>query len=115
LRAISRILSISVTQVEYRQTMKILRHHSLIAWQRADLFIKVHQLATTRLPAVERFELAIQGHYLRAGQSLHFGEPTNVIVMGMAGNHDLDVGQPESELLDAGGKERHRVLHARIQ
>lgn len=41
--------------------MKNLRHHSLIAWQRADdLFIKVHKLATTKLPPFERFELASQ-------------------------------------------------------
>src|SRR5215470_12833204 len=37
------------------------RHHSLIAWQRADdLFIKLHRLASTRFPASERFELGSQ-------------------------------------------------------
>ena len=37
------------------------RHHSLIAWQRADdLFIKIHQLTTKQFPAFERFELGSQ-------------------------------------------------------
>jgi len=38
-----------------------LRHHSLVAWQRADvLFIKVHQLSLKALPVYERFELGRQ-------------------------------------------------------
>jgi four helix bundle protein len=38
-----------------------LRHHSLIAWQRADdLFIKLHQLSLKAFPAIERFELGSQ-------------------------------------------------------
>jgi four helix bundle protein len=38
-----------------------LRHHSLIAWQRADdLFIKLHVLTIRSFPAVERFELGAQ-------------------------------------------------------
>jgi hypothetical protein len=38
-----------------------LRHHSLIAWQRADdLFIKLHRLTMRSFPAVERFELGAQ-------------------------------------------------------
>jgi four helix bundle protein len=38
-----------------------LRHHSLIAWQRADdLFIKLHQLTIKQFPAFERFELGGQ-------------------------------------------------------
>jgi four helix bundle protein len=38
-----------------------LRHHSLIAWQRADdLFIKLHQLSLKAFPAMERFELGTQ-------------------------------------------------------
>jgi four helix bundle protein len=38
-----------------------LRHHSLIAWQRADdLFIKLHQLSLKQLPAFEKFELGGQ-------------------------------------------------------
>ena len=54
--------------------MKNLRHHSLVAWQRADdLFIKVHQLAVTRLPAFERFELASQMR--RAAYSV----PANIV------------------------------------
>jgi four helix bundle protein len=54
--------------------MKNLRHHSLVAWQRADdLFIKVHQLATTKLPALERFEPASQMR--RAAYSV----PANVV------------------------------------
>jgi four helix bundle protein len=37
------------------------RHHSLIAWQRADdLFIKIHQLTTKQFPGFERFELGSQ-------------------------------------------------------
>src|SRR5215470_6446137 len=37
------------------------RHHSLIAWQRADaLVIKLHRLTSTRFPATERFELGSQ-------------------------------------------------------
>jgi four helix bundle protein len=38
-----------------------LRHHSLVAWQRADdLFIKLHKLTLHSFPAVERFELGAQ-------------------------------------------------------
>jgi four helix bundle protein len=38
-----------------------LRHHSLIAWQRADdLFIRLHQLSLKAFPGFERFELASQ-------------------------------------------------------
>jgi four helix bundle protein len=37
------------------------RHHSLVAWQRADdLFIKIHRLTRESLPASERFELSAQ-------------------------------------------------------
>src|SRR5262245_57380072 len=37
-----------------------LRHHSLIAWQRADdLFIKLHKIAL-QFPPIERFELSSQ-------------------------------------------------------
>jgi four helix bundle protein len=37
------------------------RHHSLIAWQRADdLFIKLHLLALNHFPAFEKFELGSQ-------------------------------------------------------
>ena len=38
-----------------------LRHHSLVAWQRADdLFIKLHHLSLNAFPAYERFELCSQ-------------------------------------------------------
>jgi four helix bundle protein len=38
-----------------------LRHHSLVAWQRADdLFIKLHLLTTRVFPPIERFELGAQ-------------------------------------------------------
>ena len=37
-----------------------LKHHTLVAWQRADdLFIKVHVLCRT-FPAIERYELSSQ-------------------------------------------------------
>ena len=37
------------------------RHHSLIAWQRADdLFIKIHLLTLKQFPAFEKFELGSQ-------------------------------------------------------
>jgi len=50
------------------------RHHSLIAWQRADdLFIKLHRLASTRFPATERFELGSQ--LRRAAYSV----PANIV------------------------------------
>src|SRR5712691_3608101 len=38
-----------------------LRHHSLVAWQRADdLFINVHKLTIQSFPAFERIELSAQ-------------------------------------------------------
>jgi len=38
-----------------------LRHHTLVAWQRADaLFIELHALTVRTWPAFERFELASQ-------------------------------------------------------
>ena len=38
-----------------------LRHHSLVAWQRAnDLFIELHRLTREAFPADERFELGSQ-------------------------------------------------------
>ena len=37
------------------------RHHSLVAWQRADnLFIKLHVLTRERFPGIEKFELGSQ-------------------------------------------------------
>src|SRR5438876_10631982 len=50
------------------------RHHSLVAWQRADdLFIKLHLLMTKRFPASERFELGSQ--LRRAAYSV----PANIV------------------------------------
>jgi four helix bundle protein len=38
-----------------------LRHHSLVAWQRADdLYIQLHELTRTSFPAHERYELGSQ-------------------------------------------------------
>jgi four helix bundle protein len=51
-----------------------LRHHSLIAWQRADdLFIKLHHLTLQAFPAHERFELGSQ--LRRASYSV----PANIV------------------------------------
>lgn len=50
------------------------RHHSLIAWQRADdLFIKLHLLALKHLPPFEKFELGSQ--LRRAAYSV----PANIV------------------------------------
>jgi four helix bundle protein len=41
--------------------LKNTRHHSLVAWQRADdLFIKLHLLTLNHFPAFEKFELGSQ-------------------------------------------------------
>jgi four helix bundle protein len=76
------------------------RHHSLIAWQRADdLFIKLHVLALKHFPAFERFELGSQ--LRRAAYSV----PAN-IVEGFARRsrrsrlHFLNIA--ESSLAEAG-------------
>jgi four helix bundle protein len=61
-----------------------LRHHSLVAWQRADdLFIKLHQLTIQRFPSLERFELSSQ--LRRAAYSV----PAN-IAEGYARRHKRD-------------------------
>jgi four helix bundle protein len=61
--------------------MNQLRHHSLVAWQRADdLFIKLHGLTVERFPAFERFELGAQ---LRKAA---YSVPAN-IVEGFARRH----------------------------
>ena len=61
-----------------------LRHHSLVAWQRADdLFIKLHQLTMQRFPSLERFELSSQ--LRRAAYSV----PAN-IAEGYARRHKRD-------------------------
>jgi len=50
------------------------RHHSLIAWQRADdLFIKLHLLALKHFPEFERFEL---GRQLRR---VAYSVPANIV------------------------------------
>jgi len=54
--------------------MSNLRHHSLVAWQRADdLFVKVHRIANKQFPATERFELGSQ--LRRAAYSV----PANIV------------------------------------
>jgi four helix bundle protein len=54
--------------------MSNLRHHSLVAWQRADdLFVKLHRIANKQLPATERFELGSQ--LRRAAYSV----PANIV------------------------------------
>ena len=61
-----------------------LRHHSLVAWQRADdLFIRVHKLATRSFPEIERFALGAQ--LRRAAYSAAAN-----IVEGMARRHRKD-------------------------
>ena len=41
--------------------MSGLRHHSLVAWQRADdLFIRIHTLSLKSFPSYERYELGSQ-------------------------------------------------------
>jgi hypothetical protein len=48
-------------RVNRQRLIKNLRHHSLVAWQRADdLFIKVHKLTIRLFPSFERFELGSQ-------------------------------------------------------
>ena len=54
--------------------MQNLRHHSLVAWQRADdLFIKLHVLTRDRFPPSERYELGSQMR--RAAYSV----PANIV------------------------------------
>lgn len=41
--------------------MGTLRHHNLVAWQRADdLFITLHHVTLQHFPAIEKFELGSQ-------------------------------------------------------
>ena len=52
----------------------MLKHHTLIAWQRADdLFIEVHQLTKKTFPQDERYELSSQ--LRRAAYSV----PANIV------------------------------------
>ena len=61
-----------------------LRHHSLVAWQRADdLFIQLHKLTIHSFPAIERFELSAQ---LRKAA---YSVPAN-IVEGYGRRHKRD-------------------------
>jgi four helix bundle protein len=69
------------TELESSRRVQQLRHHSLIAWQRADdLFIKLHQFTIRQLPPHEKYELGSQ--LRRAGYSV----PAN-IVEGFARRH----------------------------
>jgi four helix bundle protein len=77
-----------------------LRHHSLVAWQRADdLFVKLHVLTIRTFPASERFELAKQ---LRTAA---YSVPAN-IVEGFARRHGRDrlhfLNIAESSLAEVG-------------
>lgn len=77
-----------------------LRHHSLVAWQRADdLFIKLHVLSIKQFPPFERFELASQ--LRRAAYSV----PAN-IVEGFARRHQRErlhfLNIAESSLAEVG-------------
>lgn len=52
----------------------MLKHHTLIAWQRADdLFIEIHRLTRSSLPREERYELSSQ--LRRAAYSV----PANIV------------------------------------
>jgi four helix bundle protein len=67
--------------LKLQDRMLKLRHHSLVAWQRADdLFIKLHVLTIKHFPAFERFEL---GSQLRKAA---YSVPAN-IVEGFARRH----------------------------
>ena len=58
-----------------------LRHHSLVAWQRADdLFIAIHTLTLNAFPAFERFELGSQTRRAAFSVAVNIGE-------GCAGDH----------------------------
>jgi four helix bundle protein len=82
-----------------RESMSNLRHHSLVAWQRADdLFISLHKL-TLAFPPTERFELGSQTR--RAAYSVAAN-----IVEGAARRHRRDrlhfLNIAESSLAEAG-------------
>jgi four helix bundle protein len=77
-----------------------LRHHDLVAWQRADdLFIRLHTLSLKAFPAFERFELGSQTR--RAAYSVAAN-----IVEGFARRHDRDrlhfLNISESSLAEVG-------------
>src|SRR5688572_1136785 len=61
-----------------------LRHHSLVAWQRADdLFIRLHRLVSEAFPQEARFDL---GRQLRRAA---YSVPAN-IVEGFAREHSRE-------------------------
>jgi four helix bundle protein len=61
-----------------------MRHHTLVAWQRADdLFIALHKLAKESFPPDERYELSSQ--LRRAAYSVAAN-----IVEGVAREHDRE-------------------------
>lgn len=61
-----------------------MRHHTLVAWQRADdLFISLHKLAKESFPSDERYELSSQ--LRRAAYSVAAN-----IVEGVARQHDRE-------------------------
>jgi four helix bundle protein len=77
-----------------------LKHHSLVAWQRADdLFIELHRLTRTEFPPFERFELG--GQLRRAAYSVAAN-----IVEGFARRHPRARGNllniAESSLAEVG-------------
>src|SRR5258708_6627387 len=81
-----------------------LRHHSLIAWQRADdLFIKLHQLSFKAFPAIERAEV---------GYCIHVAQRLGYLSESVAGDLETEikqVGAPlaglvRSERLQTGAK-----------
>jgi four helix bundle protein len=80
--------------------MNKLRHHSLVAWQRADdLFIRLHQVTIRSFPTFERFALGAQ---LRKAA---YSVPAN-IVEGFGRRHRNDrlhfLNIAESSLAEAG-------------
>ena len=80
--------------------MRKLRHHSLVAWQRADdLFIRLHQVAVRSFPVFERFALSAQ---LRKAA---YSVPAN-IVEGFGRRHRNDrlhfLNIAEASLAEAG-------------
>jgi len=58
---VGRVGRVSRTASLLQQRWHAFRHHSLVAWQRADdLFIELHGLTVKSWPTFERFELASQ-------------------------------------------------------
>jgi four helix bundle protein len=70
--------------LKFYSVVSNLRHHSLVAWQRADdLFIKLHVLTIQQFPRFERFELG--GQLRKASYSVAAN-----IVEGFARRHGRD-------------------------